>query len=481
LLIFFTAAFFEISKGVKKGFIRSLISLGGIVFSALAATLVSPLTVEIISWIFNIKLNIGSQYGNLESSVNSVVEFFIGLLLAPFAVLLIFFLIRGLFSLIVGGICKKKLKPESESVQYSADDRSYIKRNDKTLAIITRAVSAFVLSVIITSPVMGTLSTAERAIGIIEKADKKNAQNIIPEGLDDVGTYSNDVVGNVFYQFGGKLFYNASSYGEYGGEKIYLYKELDVLEKTVEDFLYVQKAFQKPEEVTKKQISRLDELCTDIEQLKGVDQVLSDFISGMSSAWLNGESYFGIKKPIVGETVDNSFDDVLRACEITAAHSAKANAVTVIKIYAEILKSDIINLGSNDFETVLGCLNETGIIEKLNLILKENPYMNHISLSSMAVELVGERLKEYDYDAEKYEEFMTDMADAVNTVNGRGYGSSEERAKALSEYAMQYIEGYGIEISSNITDLIADELIRSFDGQFITSKDIAAKFEGYLN
>ena len=179
LLIFAIALFTEVRKGAKKGFVRTLISLGNIILSAIVASAFSPLVVSVLCNMFSIRLiNLNTSYGNISTSANFTAEMFIFMAAAPFVAVLTFFLARGIIALIVAMIRKNKFNNFSSSGKYGSDERSYVRRNDKKLGIATGIICAFIVTAIVTAPLMGTVNILDRVLKMVESVDKKTAQNI---------------------------------------------------------------------------------------------------------------------------------------------------------------------------------------------------------------------------------------------------------------------------------------------------------------
>ena len=60
---------------------------------------------------------------------------------------------------------------------------------------------------------------------------------------------------------------------------------------------------------------------------------------------------------------------------------------------------------------------------------------------------------------EIYDSMMTDLADAINAVNNKGYGSHEEKAQALALHVVNVLKNYGVTISQGIAEQVAPELL----------------------
>lgn len=485
LLIFFAVVSIEVYRGLKKGFRRALVSLGTTVAAVLVSVLLTYFAAMVLSSLaISLFLRKTSFYQDLVngfSSMRTLIDAVLSMVIGAFVFIAIFFIVRALINAIVAIIFKKKLVQSADAPEYSEEKNSYFDRNSKALAVVVSVITSVVVTMVITSPVMGTLDVVNRSIGIIEKTSKKTVQSIGEENLKALKKYANDIPGNVFYQFGGRLMFHGTASTDVYGERVHLLAEIDAIDDAAEDFVFVYKVLGAPENVTDAHIDRIYELCDDIDRIELCTGLLADVLSKGSSAWLRGNTYMSIPKPAMNGLIEPAFDEVLEVCSYTDYYSAKPNMITMLKIYAAILESDIIHVDQSNFNRVLEYVNDSGIINRLDAILAENPYMSGISVSSIAMSAVSNHIWNNSYDSEKYEELMYDIADAINHVNDRGYATDEEKASVLASYAKKHIAEYGVTIPDDIASSVAEEILKSCSGSGISSDDVKALFKQYTD
>ena len=274
------------------------------------------------------------------------------------------------------------------------------------------------------------------------------------------------------------MYYSAASANVYG-ERVHLISEVEALSDVFDDLKFAYSALTDPESATDEQIDRIYSLCDNIDRLELCSGPLGEFVSSFSTAWKNGETFFGISKPISNDLIDPAFDEMLSVCENTDHRSAKANLITLLKLYAVVMNSDVLDVDLSDFKKVIAYVNESDIIERLDAILAENPHMSGISLSSMAMAAVSQHVMEFEYDPSKYGVLMENIADAISKVNGRGYATDEEKAKVLASYAKEYIKEYGISIPDNIAMSVAEEMLKNLNDTSVTKEDVEEMFSRY--
>ena len=484
LLIFFSVTATEVYRSIKKGFRKSLVSLGvailSVFFSSLLAFLISEIISAIVSYFvlnnINEYLELVETYPWSSAFIDSLMGVILGILLfVP-----VFFATRGIIGWLVGIVQKMLSKRFADTPAYCYEKDSFFDRNDKALSIVTGIVISFVITMVITSPIMGTLDVANKAKGIVAKFNGSIPASVV-ETMDKVGVpvCANDFFGNVFYQLGGKMMYNSAASADVYGERAHLVNEVEALEDVFDDLQYSYTALTDPQNATDEQISRIYSLCDNVERLELCSGPLGGIISTFSSAWKNGDLFLGMYKPTTNDLIEPAFDEMLTICENTDHNSSKANMITLLKIYATVMDSKVLEVDVSNMESLVSFVNESGIIEKLDAILAANPHMSGISLSSIAMAAVSQYIQEFDFDSERYEVLMEDIADAINQVNGRGYATDEEKAKVLASYAQEYIRQYGVGIPDDMATSVAEEILKQFNEGSITKEDVEKLFNDY--
>lgn len=480
LLIFFSVCATEVYRSIKKGFRMTLISLAIVVFSAIFASIFTYLISEgISSLIVNLFVNRLYAYRSMVQSypwADALIEAVIGMIIGSFLYVAVFFVVRAVTRLIVGIVCAKKVERSADTPAYCTEKNSYFDQNEKLFSVITGVVISVIVTMVITSPIMGTLDVANKALGSVGKVKLKAVESI---SQYDVSEYSNDFFGNVFYQLGGKLMYYSSASAEIYGERVHLLSEADAVADIAEDLEVVYPALMNPKKATVEQVNRIYKLCDNIERLELCSGVLGEFVSNFAKAWQNGDKYFGIAKPTTNDLIDPAFDEILVVCRNTDHNSATANVATLLKIYATVMDSDLLNVNMNNFNSIISYVNKSDIVDRLDAILAENPHMSGISVSSIAMAAVSQYIRGFGYDVVKYDGLMEDIADAINNVNSRGYATDEEKAAVLASYAQKYIKEYGVTIPDNIASSVAEEILKNISSSSVTEEDVRRIFLKY--
>ncbi|MBQ7380318.1 MAG: hypothetical protein IJW70_11655 [Clostridia bacterium] len=488
IVIFIVILSIEVYNGVQKGFRRAMVSLGSVLASVIASVMLSPLLSMLLTQIvFNLivsKISVYRQLIDVFPSADELIRAVCSALVSTVLFVGVFLFLRGMIDLAVAILCRVTQRSDAKDPGYRVEKNSYFDKNSKVLGGITGGICAIVVAMVITSPIMGSFDVANRIVESVEKVNSKAVIRAIGEkNTQSIKTYSHDVSGNVLYQFGGKLMYqSAASTYMYGG-KVSLLHEIETAEKTVEDGMALYKAMTDPHSNAKTRVALLDALCADVEQYRMCHGVAAEVMSKGASAWRNGEKFFGISKPSVNKLAAPAIDDVLDACAKTDIESVKPNIITMIKIAAVMIDCDFIFLDTDDYEEVMEILADGVFVDKVNALLKENPNMSDISVSSLAMTVVADHLLISEYDAEKYSVLVSGLADAVNTVHVKGYGSDDERAQALATHAVKQLEEYGMPISLDVAKMTAKQLLSELplDQGSITEDHVREIFDRYAN
>ena len=485
LLIFFAISAIEISRSIKKGFRQSMISLGIVVSSLLLSVIVTNGVARLLTDLFIMRIVRDTAfYGELTGlfrSLGDVLGALVSMAVGVVVFILVFFITRAILNAFFMAIYNGAIKKNRGDSQYVMEKNSYFDANDKVLGAIAGAISAVIITMVVTAPLMGVLDVAARGIALTKTTDPIFESTIDDEVQKSVDKYSDDVIGNVFYQFGGKIIFNSVASARMDVGRVYLLHELELLDKTAEDFVATYRVFENSGSGDWIDTSSLYELSDDVEQAEMFSGLLAEVLSNLGESWREGSSYLDIEKPATNSIIDPAFNRILNACAVTDAHSVKYNLPTLLKIYAIVLDSGIMQLDTDDYEQVIGFLNDSSIVDDLTEVLEANPYMSDINVSSMAMAAISQHILLNNYDADEYSKLMSELAGSVNTVMNKGYASEQERVDALTSFAIKHIESYGVTVPEEIAKLAAREILKSLssvNGE-VSADDMSELFDSF--
>ena len=486
--LFATVLAIEVYKGANRGLLRALISLGEIFAGVLSAVIFTPLlSYLIVSLIEKYLLQYTPIYGEYLKLIEryaSLKELFIALISMVLGLLLfwgMFILCRILFKVIYGVSYKVCVKNRKDDVGYSREKQALFYKNDKLMGGIVGAVSAVLLTMVMIAPFMGVLDTFDRAYATVEVIgeDVLTRARINKNELQNLRKYKNDICGKVFYELGGKQMYRQVTSSIMYDEKVYLLDELDAVHNAVAQAMDTYQVILKPDGATPEDADKIRKLGESIGELDITRGILADLLSESTGKWVNGEDFMGVAKPKLPSLVSQPFDDMLLVCSETDENSIAYNLVTIFNLYALVIDTDLLHVDFNDFESAFNFVNETKIIELINEEISHNKYMKHIKLTSITMAAVAQQLNGTVLSEEQFDNLSGNLASAINSVNGRGYGTHEEKVEALSGYAKDYIQDAGVDVPESVVDAVAEELLSELPEGEVTPEDIKRVFDKY--
>ena len=462
LLTLAAAIYIEIRRGLAAGWMKTLIRLINTLSSIIIAAILSPIltrwVVEEMNWT-PILRSLRRELRGMETLLKAVVA----VVASTVVFVLLFFLIRGLVSLILRGVYKTYLTKDPEHPDF-ARKKTWADRNERPLCCVLGSLCGVLAVMALTSPLMGSFEVATRAIDMAEMARGERVWMLIPESEEEIRSvkrYAHDLPGNVLYQMGGKYMYRAAASTKVGDERIFLFHELEVLEEASVDFMRVVPILAKPELATEAELNSLDRLCDHLERLTISDILLAEALPMGANAWLEGKSFATIPKPVMCEELAEPFDELLRVCARSTEVNACRNTVTLLQIYRLMLSAGVPNLQIESEEELLDFLSKTMLLERLGEILNENPAMYPVrhSMEALVMRSLSEQLQGHYESVIQYHILMGELAEAVSQVRARGYGTEEERVNVLTSYARQSMNEYGVEVSDRHLELLSSELL----------------------
>ena len=487
-VLFATVLAIEIYKGVNRGLLRALISMGEIFVSILSSVVVTPLLSYLIvslveKYLFQY-LPFYNQYLSLVERFGSIRELGIALVSIVLSLLLfwvIFILCRVLYKIIFGIAYKMFVRRRKDDVGYCKENKSLFYRNDKVLAGVVGAISAVLLMMVMIAPFMGALDAFDRAYATVEVVgeDLLAKVRINKNELRNIRKYKDDVCGKVFYELGGKYIFRQVTSSTMYDEKVYLLDELDAINVLAAQIMDTYPVMLKPDTATAEDAEKIRALGVSIGELKITRGILADLLSEGAQMWVDGKAIYGVSKPKLPSLVSQPFDDMIEVCAETNEESISYNLTTLFNIYALVIDTDLLHINLNDFESAFNFINESKIIDKINVEISANRYMKHIRLTSITMAAVAQQLNGVALSEEQFDKLSGSLASAINSVNDRGYSTHEERVDALSTYAKDYIVEAGVDVPESVVTAVAEELLAEIPEGEITAEDIKKVFDKY--
>lgn len=485
IIIFACSSAISIYRGKERGFYKSLLFLGCSIFSITASIILSPiLSALIVSPVFDYILHGIADYNNavsLYSSLDATAEAVATALLSTLLFVILFFILRGLSYLTCLLIGARAFKNRSDDPGY-AHEKSYCGRNSKKLGVLLGLVCAILSTIVLTSPFMGILDIADTAISTAEEnlPDTWKTLGLKENEMQRLKVYTKDIPGNIFYHLGGKILFRSTATADFLGKRVFLMDEIDTLSNLINNFSYVLTVLKSPESYHNAYQKYIYGLSENIGDLNICHAILADFISEELALWQEGSSNF-ITKPAVTNSLEYAFDGVLNACAGSTHENIRENLSCLLRIYAIILDSGILKYDSSDILGIISCINDTGLIDKINAELESNPNLSQLSFASVAISILIKQIDSSVTNKVKRAELMSDLAEAISVVQTRGYGSMDEKVSVLTTYTKDYCTDLGIDLSTEMATYSADVFLDHFASieSEITPEDLENLFNSF--
>jgi hypothetical protein len=490
IAIFVLCMAVEVYRSISNGAKRSLVSLGSLLLSLILSFLICPLVAAVSSKAAFSYIRSLPEYSSILDDLPFMVtagEPIIAMLVAIVLFVFIFFGVRAATGKIVARIYKKKIHKNLDELEDDAEDDSWVKRHDRLISVVLGCIAGFVITVTVTSPIMGVLNTTQDFIDFARNSsetafDDRESKKMIKA----IEVYTKDAPGNVFYHMGGRLVFRGYACTFRKGERIDLVREIDVLEEASENLMMLKPAMEGESRITKKHLDSIDGLCKNVKEMKIGRILLATYVPMGTQAWLEGNMIFGIEKPHINEIIDPTFNEVLRVCATSDETNIQQNTITMLRVYGIFLDSEILEISDDDdFDDILEFIEESRIIDRLSAELSLNPYMANVRkcVESMVVDVIADQLYTVEFGQVAYQELMESLAGSINTVNGKGYSTDEERNAAMASLAQQYLRDYGYDVSEETASYTAQLMMDSlgYTGQTVLAEDVHKFFGGYTN
>ena len=483
IFILTTIACLEIYRGIKRGFLLSLINLGNIAVSLLLSFAVTSLISSFLSSFLIGKLRTWVIYQSIVQeliSMETLILAAVEMIVSAILFLIVFCILRMILFRIFYGIYQRRSAIDDDP-GYGREDHSCATSLTKKRGAVCGGIAAFLITMITISPIMGTLELATNIFSIIENASPQAISSIGKGNVSLVKEFSNDFAGNVFYRLGGRWIYSNAASAKMEEKRVYLLSEIEVVESVSGDILKIYEILQNPHNTTQEHLDALERLRKNLQKTEACEQLIGEAIGKCSAAWKAGYSYFGLRRPAMNAMVEPMFMDVLDVCAKTTSSSAKKNANTILEIYGILLESEFFGSDFTDYDQVLSLMARHETIERIDQAMAKNPNMDEINASSMMLKTFFSYIQSLQLTDQAYADFVQNIAAAINIVNESEGNPQDWKKRELAAYAASYFAEIGMNISEEVAEMFSSELLEEFSNTDATAAKIKFIFEKYKN
>ena len=481
ILVVGAGVFIEVLRGFRRGFVWTAVSLAAVVLSALIA---APLAVWLSDFpakrFGDFLLDLLPTLDALSGSFPSVIPLITAVadvLLSPVLFVLFYLILRLIARITVSILFRKALAPlpdDPGDPMYEGENAPWHRRHSRLLGALTGGFCGLVASMILLSPVVGVLSTADNLLGGANSHRIKwESMGFEEELVDSVKAISGDPAVSVLEAMGCGLIFDASACTRLNGNMAYLRREADACMAVTDDIVVIVGILKSPGDITPEQRDSLTQLGERIEASEAVKMIAADTVNLISNTWLDGNTFMKIAKPEFGELVDPLMTGILQVCAESNASCVSRDIGTLLNIY--LIAVDHGLLTDPDYDELANSLGEGGVLNLIYDELMKNPCMAHLAgkLTDMSLRIMMSAIEWSDISEQKLEGLMTDLSDALNEINIQS-GSAEDRVEAMKEYTLQYAEKYGIKVPPALAEMASVALLDKLGdrGSSLTSEDL---------
>ncbi len=399
-------------------------------------------------------------------------------ILAPIAFFILFNLIRfvtWIIYLIVTIIVRDTIKSHEENMKL---------RPLRTLlyGILQFAVVFFILL----TPVYSLSRAATPILNSLENAGIIPAASTVSEVSDIVSQTSDTAVMKLYAKAGGNLMNASLTSFEIRGEKTTLDAETDSISLLAGDVSSIMNAGD-PEKWSSEQAEAVKSISSSLTGSKIINAVVCDGVGAVSSKWMNGDDFLGLKKPDIGETMQPAFDRLVVNLNKDSKDSAAMSAD--LKAFGDIISvliRDGVMEKIKDGEGITDIITKGHTIKDIFDILRANPSLAELCdfFTDLGMKAIGDKIKLPDVDPNVSEIFFSEVTDTINDIlAGIDFNDKESVRAAVRKLAEKFkaeIEaaGFNVELTDDMIDLYADTILSQFrdaDGN-IKVDDLKALF-----
>ncbi len=470
-------------RGYKKGLTFALVDLSltlfSVFFSAFFAILLSDAitdsAVELLS-----EMDFYEELLDMIMGYDEVLIVIFKMLFALILYIPVFYILK-LFLNIAVSIISHRLsakKNKNEVSYYKEGEEFYIKKNN-TIAAFVGALTGFLVSIVVFSPLAGISKTATAALDF---ANTVTGEEIVDGEVTEAVEYiSEDFSVCMVAACGGKTVFSFSTAVSIDGEYTNLSSELEAIFSIDFNEFSELVEFKGDSKDTARRIKKLTE---EIEKSKIIKMVFVETVTELSNTWLRGEAYMGVPRPEFEgyKAIDSFIDEVLYVCSTSTTKTITQDINSLINV-SSILTDEQELFSSGDYLKIMDKLVGEDIIGKIKNELEKNEHMRPVlyAVDNLIMSVVAEEVQDYTkYAVEDCDDLFYEISDILTSTGSLAEGV---RVSAVAESIKERLDAYGVPVPDSINESIASTLIQGVNdgyGGEVSYDDVKKYFEDFL-
>ena len=178
------------------------------------------------------------------------------------------------------------------------------------------------------------------------------------------------------YTLGGEALFNNLTTANVNGVTVSLNNETNSavsLYKEIQHFNTVA-----PNQYGNEQIESIERIENIINEAELVPALLANTLSFVATEWSNGNSVFGIEKPVIGTELQEALDSTVNTLASTTEETFKADLCTMAEIMRYAIEDGVIQALTSEGGNVLYVLENTDVISDILVEMNANERMRPI-------------------------------------------------------------------------------------------------------
>ena len=492
LLLFLGAVIFKNAlNGYRRGLALSAISLSAVVFSALVA-------IPLALWLSDYPSRLLARYLpywipalkgvlNQYSSVEKLIPACIDVLLSPILFVIFYGLIRIVICTPMENILRRCLTTRADEAGdpiYEGRNTPWHRRHTRILGSITGAVSGFVISLVLLSPLLGLLSVADTVVDVTDTIRLKwSAYGLDNDQVELVHAVVGDPVATVLTASGGGILYDATTitYLHDGqGGRVSLRDEVRACSAMTVDLMSARNVVKDMSSLSDEDKAILSRLGSRIESSQVMSLVAADLVNQVADAWLDGRSFMKISLPAFNDHLEPLVEGALEVCARSTDACVGRDISTLVDVCLIASDSGLMKKQIG-YTQLAACLDQGGVLDMIYDEIQANPCMTPLvgKMTDVAVHMMASAIEDAGFEKSELKELMTELSDAMNRVNRMGL-SNTERVAHMKEYTQYYTEMYGIRMPGALAEMASVAFIEKMGDSKITADSLYSLFDAYI-
>ncbi|MCQ2428980.1 MAG: hypothetical protein MJ192_01485 [Clostridia bacterium] len=444
-------------KGAPVSLLRLAVILAAAVIAALSAPVLTRLTLGGLADTILDNLDLTGPFTGYPGYAGLCRSFLSGLL-SPAVGLVLFLLLWLVGGLIISASERQeKHAPGQRSQGKSAERIIGSEQNpDRAVGAAVGAAAAFVICVIVFSPVTGSLKTVDTMMTVLNRTEGIHLGKLNESNRQSLAVYAQDPSAEVLYACGGRLIYRTSARTRIDNKTCLPVDELVSAEPILRGLrenlpLLTNPANPDPAGTA----GTLQALISEAERSPCTMHILPDYVRAEAPVWLaayteSAQASDSVESPII--------QAMLGRLSLVGNETVCSDLDVVMSVFEEFG-----TLRGIPQEKILNRMTEESFLEAVNAELQRSENLAPCAESLNDTVRIAFGAVMRAKCGSMPNEYSTFIADLTDTVNGTASYSGDRRLTTISDCLYDYTGIMGINASDDMLTVMSQAIAMQFD------------------